>query len=708
MIRSTHFFGCILFVLISSSILAQSMSVRKWRKTERDSLDNAILLVEEEFLAEAAPIFEALLNQHPKEGFLKYSFAKCALYRPDKHVLAYSYLKEVYDKNKSVPDIKYEMALASHYNNHFDEALLFLNQYALRKLPPEDKENVEMLRRYISNAPLLFNARKPYFINPLDGINTSDDELGPVISLHDNEFIYNYDGVNSKGGAQIAYLQADIPYAKYNEDILVAFMSGKTVSAPRPLDSLVTALPDIALGMSYDGRVLFVYKDIEDTHGDIYQSDRMGNYFSKPRKLKGEINSYSKEGRCSLSPDGKTMYFSSDRPGGKGGRDLYRASLSADSTWGNIVNLGDSVNTRYDEEAPFIQADGVTLFFSSEGHNSMGDYDIFSSTLDPKDSTFTAARNMGSPLNTTADEGDLVVEPSGKRGYYSAARSSGKGYSDIFSIDNIMKDGSKTVVIKGNIKADSNPVVTAVTVLVNDRSEPYTKTYSRPNGGYRLYLAAGSKYTVNCAPVGFEARNVALDLTTVLKYEERNLDLKFETVKEQPVVAVATPTGQKKGGVKTDLAIAKKEVAGAKKGETVTKAEVVVTKKEQPVSAKEEPLAKKDDFVPKNKLQEKTMAYADKYGNITDPGLEFRVQLSAVKGNPDKNLFPARLGRIDYIKLGDGFTRITVGGSFKTIRKAFEMNKKIVKAGYNDSFVIAIYNGKRVQYGDLEGWGIFK
>src|SRR5687768_16891197 len=118
----------ILFVLLYSYIYssAQVMNVRKWRKTERDSLDNAMYLVEENAYVQALPIFEQLNKTHPNEEFLKYSYAKCALYRSDKHEDAYTYFSEVYEKNKKVQDIQYDMALASHYNYKFDEA----EQYA--------------------------------------------------------------------------------------------------------------------------------------------------------------------------------------------------------------------------------------------------------------------------------------------------------------------------------------------------------------------------------------------------------------------------------------------------------------------------------------------------------------------------------------------------------------------------------------------------
>ena len=137
-----------------------------------------------------------------------------------------------------------------------------------------------------------------------------------------------------------------------------------------------------------------MYRDSGDDHGDIYMSNSLNGEWSFPQKLKGEVNSYSWEGSCSLTSNGKQLYFSSERGGGFGGKDIYRATLLPDSTWGNIVNLGDSINTAFDDDAPFIHPDGVTLFYSSKGKNSMGGYDIFQSKLNWKDSTFSKPINL--------------------------------------------------------------------------------------------------------------------------------------------------------------------------------------------------------------------------------------------------------------------------------------------------------------------------
>lgn len=480
-------------------------------------------------------------------------------------------------------------------------------------------------------------------------------------------------------------------------------MSGNSVGQPRPLDSLVTVQPDIPLGMSADGRVLFVYVDIGDSHGDIYESHRIGNYFSKPRKLRGEINSYSRDGRCALSPDGRTLYFSSDRPGGKGGKDIYRASLSADSTWGNVVNLGDSVNTQYDEDAPFVLADGVTLYFSSQGHGSIGDLDIFRTTMNPADSTFRKPVSLGAPLNTPADESDLVVAADGTHGFYRAARSKGKGMNDIYRVDFSGQRPVAAVLLKGKSTGEQGPLLAAITAS-SAPGKVYSTTYPRMNGEYSMLLTAGKSYTVSCSPEGMSPKDFVVDLTSFDRFEERTMDFRFEKFKLPEPVAASAHTVASPPATNTVATVTKTNTVAPPAAAPATVAAVASRPPAPPVRKSD-----KDGFIPHNKLQEKTMLYVEKYGDISSPGLEFRVQMSAVKNKGDKSKFsPSKYGRIDQMQLGDGFTRITAGGSFKTIRKAFEMNKRVVRAGYTEAFVIAVYKGRRVQFQELEQNGIFK
>ncbi|MEZ4901086.1 MAG: flagellar motor protein MotB, partial [Spirosomataceae bacterium] len=172
--------------------------------------------------------------------------------------------------------------------------------------------------------------------------------------------------------------------------------------------------------LSADGRTLvFTACNRRDGYGscDLYISHKVGNDWEKPKNLGIEINSHFWDSQPTLSPDGQTLYFVSDRKGGIGGRDVWYSTLNSKGQWTPARNIGDVVNTVDDEASPFMHANGHTLFFASEGHEGLGGYDLFYA-----DSTLTGwqkPRNLGYPINNAENQVALVITADGKYGYYS-------------------------------------------------------------------------------------------------------------------------------------------------------------------------------------------------------------------------------------------------------------------------------------------------
>lgn len=175
--------------------------------------------------------------------------------------------------------------------------------------------------------------------------------------------------------------------------------------------------------------MLFLYKT-DNYDGNIYSSEYSEGNWTPLKKLNGNINTKFYESHASVSSDGKRLFFASNRDGGYGGLDIYMSEMNASGEWGPAINLGSTVNTRFNEDTPFITANDSLLYFSSEGHSSMGGYDIFVSRSDS--SGWSSPENIGFPLNTTGD--DLFFQPvnNGKNGYYSMSTDYKK--KDIFYI----------------------------------------------------------------------------------------------------------------------------------------------------------------------------------------------------------------------------------------------------------------------------------
>ena len=191
-----------------------------------------------------------------------------------------------------------------------------------------------------------------------------------------------------------------------------------------------------AQSLSPDGRMLyFTACNRDDGEGmcDIYISQQTGGKWSVPYNPGRPLNTAYSEKHPSISADGRTLYFASDRPGGWGGLDIWISIMTEDGKWREPVNAGDSINTPEDEQSPFIHPDGKTLYFSSGGHMNLGKGDIFISKK-KDDGSWSEAGNLGFPINTFNDEIGLIVNSDGDKAYFSSDRLKGRGM-DIYSFD---------------------------------------------------------------------------------------------------------------------------------------------------------------------------------------------------------------------------------------------------------------------------------
>lgn len=650
----------VLFLLQLNSYSQGNLKTRKWRTSEVDSLNKAQLLFEEQNYLMALPIYEKLQENHPKELYLKYVTGICGLYRSDEHEKALTFLLEVYDKNKKVPDIDYDVARAYHFNYKFDEALTLLNSYLEKpKITPQQRKDAELLVGYCNHAKeLVADPVDANIENIGDIVNTSASEYVPVISSDESVMIYTYRGDQSVGGLQNAYGQPD-PLGVYYEDVFMTHKENGEWVTPYSIGSNInTPAHDAAIAISNDGQKLFIFKDNSYDGGDIYVSQLDSSSWSTPEKLQGEVNSASWEGSASLSADEKTLYFSSERPGGYGGRDIYTATKLADGSWGNVHNMGKNINTPYDDDAPFIHPDGISLIFSSRGWNSMGSYDIFQSKYNPLDSSWSTPKNLGYPINTPDDDRYFVLSADGKRGYYASGKSGGYGLHDIYVVEmptNFID--ANLLLVKGTVTLDSMPVLAEVSV-VNETNASYAQLKSNAlTGAYLVNLQAGHDYTLRYSLKGFPAQTTLISCKDLKGYQEKTVDIHFYSKHDSLSV-----------------------------GDSI----------QQPTTLE------KVDSLPKAPL-----TLEERIGGSSLEGLEFRVQIAAY--NLPKNYSYDHLkglGKVEKMLLEDGITRFTIGGVFNNLNDANVHLKKVRAAGQNDAFVTAIYKGKRVYLEDLEKLGL--
>jgi Tol biopolymer transport system component len=319
---------------------------------------------------------------------------------------------------------------------------------------------------------------------------------------------------------------------KYFEDIFVSQKDengewGKPVSIGTNIN---TEGHEATIGLSADGQELYIYRD-DFGDGNIYVCELKGSSWTEPKLLNDNVNSPFRETHASVSADGQTLYFTSDRDG-TGEMDIFRSRRLPNGEWGLSENLGAVVNTKYDEEAPFIHPDGKTLFFSSKGHNSMGGYDIFFSI--EEDGKWSTPMNIGHPMNTADDEYFFVMSADGKRAYYSSSSGQGTGGKDIYLVTLDNEREIPLTVYKGVIVADGSgkrPDGVTVNVTDNETGEFFGVYKPREdNGKFILILHPGKNYNIAYEADGYMYKSEKLFVPDNTSYFEINRAIQLKEV----------------------------------------------------------------------------------------------------------------------------------------------------------------------------------
>jgi len=516
---------------------------KKLTPTEQTQLETAQYLVEQKNYRLALPIFEKLLAKHPNETKVKYFTALCYASRPDKHPLMLQYLTDVYAANKKADKIEYELALANFFNYKFDEATDFLKQHSakVKKNDVPQQKEIEQLSSNIKNAKDLTAKPIDVKINNMGNVlNTAASECSPYIDMNDSLLIYTYRGNLSTGGLQNAYNEPD-KNGVYYEDVFMSTKVNGVWTTPKGIVAVNSNNNDEALSMSYDGKMLFISRDSPEDDGDIYVSNLVNNEWVPATKLTGGINTSSWEDNCFLSPDGKTLFFSSSRGGGYGGKDLYKCVMQFDGTWGQAENLGDKINTPEDEDDPFMHLDGKLLLFSSKGHNSMGGYDIFKTYLKP-DSTWTMPENMGYPINTTDDDIHYFLSPGGDKGCYSISKADGFGDNDLYTVEpGIVGVMPAMVVVKGVVMVNNQPA--EITIEAAGSSLNKKCKSNGASGFYQLVLPLGQDYKLTWRLNDTLVQTETIEVANAKEYVLKIKDVNFKTTRDSVVADAGGLTG---------------------------------------------------------------------------------------------------------------------------------------------------------------------
>lgn len=458
---------------------------------------------------------------NPDNTLLNYKTGACYLLSTQKQK-AGGFLLRSYREDPGIStDICYLLGQSYHYHESWDSALyyyrLFEERYFSDHTSMMSREETELQREELHKRIKWTENAKGLTLNPINAqitnlgneINSPDPDYNPKVSANSKVLAFTSRRSNTTGGGR--HILDD----KFYEDIYISMIQDKKWLSPiNPGTPLNSEKNDGLVSLSLDGQSLIL--DYGGISGDLFESRLYGERWTKPKGFPSQINSIEIESSACYSPDGKILYFSSDRPGGYGGSDIWSAIRNADGSFQPAENLGPQVNSPYNEEYIFVHADGISLYFSSDGLNSMGGYDIFLTKF--LNGQWEKPVNIGYPVNTADDDIYFSVSPDGKTAWYSSERQEGYGGQDIYKIEfshNEMKPAPIRLVNGRIMDAVSfEPLSAEIEITDKENNEIILRKQSKSSdGSFSIALPAGKKYGIVYNATGYLFFTENIDLS---------------------------------------------------------------------------------------------------------------------------------------------------------------------------------------------------
>ena len=652
------------------SLLAQNWNEIYYLETEAE------YLLEEKKYDKAIEMYQKILKETPDNSFIKFKIGLAYLKTDNQKEKAITTFEEILDDVSAdfdPRDIRETRAPLEGYlylgvayqkNNRIDDAKKMYIKY--KESIPSDHYNFSLVNQYIESC----NYAEKMMSTP-ERIQTRN--LGDKVN-DDNS---NFNAVFSGDGNTMIFTS----YTKNYIDIYQSKKNGDSWSSPKNITNQVSKKYYLKTSsLSYEGDELYLATD--DPEGnDIFVSYLEGKQWTNADKLHKTISHRkSNETHAGISPDGNTIYFTSNREGGYGGLDLYKSTRDAKGKWNDAENLGAKINTPFNEETPLVSGDGKYLFFSSEGHNSMGGYDVFYIDLSNPDKVI----NMGFPVNSTSDDLFFVPGETKNTGYMARVQDDTQGKKDIYYLKilpDIQVKGKIYHLAQGEMIDDK-----ALNVqVINLKKDTIIQSLEINNGEFNFKTGPGT-YQISILNEQFEPfeREIIIPENFDEEFYAFNAELKPK-IDEQEDVAERTELVAEEPG---------DSVSKEDDSEYVAEKEDVMSKEavtEQPDAIQK--VGKKELLA--DKIPNETNVTAESYEeisevtlpemNVTEGGSSFSVQLMALRTPVALNYF-RDIDNITATKHPDGFYRYTVGLT-NSYEEAQRLQSIVNTQGYEDAFI---------------------
>lgn len=451
---------------------------------------------------------EKLLKNAVKidSGYISAYMMLATVYKETKNHKKRRYvLKQVIDRKPDFPNPYYNLGADYYSTRAYDKCIPFFEKFI--EFPDIQEHYASLAKQRIQKA----KQRKTYLNNPVPfdpesvgkGVNTKADEYWPAMTA-DRKKLY-FTRKKSLG-------QSRRRFSKYDENIFVShWKNEKWEEAHYPKGNLNSKrYNEGALSIAPDGSyMLFTGCHWRDSKGrcDLYKSEFKKGRWTAPKNLGSPINTPSKETQPSISYDGNTIYFASDRGRKRGRLDIFKSKKQPDGTWSEPESLGKPINTKKTQQSPFIHPDNETLYFSSNDHQGLGGSDLYYSRRDSQTGKFGEPQNLGYPINSREDEFSLFVTSDGSEAYFASKFREGEGGMDIFKFDLYDSARPKRVTyMKGTVEdALTHKRIKAEMEFRDlENGEVVFQTESDPRTGkYLVPLQSDRNYAVNVSKKGY-------------------------------------------------------------------------------------------------------------------------------------------------------------------------------------------------------------
>lgn len=506
-----------------------SMSVVSGQHTAASVYHEAYKKYNQKRYAEAIPLFEEALKQYPEEDRLAYSCLGYAYYserKYDKAIQTYEYSLH------SFPDINTGHCirmLAFCYNDigNYEKSLEYCELYQslleqlkkwhiLSKENEENEQNILYIRKKNEQELKSLTVRNQLKNNPvqakitcLSALNDATDDIAPCITP-DESTIY-FTSYRKRENASF-----NGQTEQWDGNIFISNRSANGLSWSNPVSihqNINTTNQEGPCTLTSDGNTLYYYTWFEGTGGDIVESKSENGIWSKPKRLSDAINSNIWESQPTISADGNMLVFVRSE-GYAQPSDLWYSTKDASGKWTVAKNMGSTVNTSMSEMSPYLHIDGKTLYFSSNGHATMGGYDIFKTVLQP-DGTWSKPENVGYPINSEKDDQYFVLNASGTKGYFSSNRENPKNKMNLYQADLPEEFRTQHVtLLTGYIKDEINDIPLVCKIQIEDlTTHTVVQTISsNSNGKFSIVLAQNKKYGVRIEKKNYESKYAVFEV----------------------------------------------------------------------------------------------------------------------------------------------------------------------------------------------------